>query len=260
MIDVLGYMTLGLIPGLIIVDWAIRGKRHDSTKFWRLRATLVTIAIFYFAGYVAVFWSTLLGDYHLFDLSGLGTWAGALAGIVVYEFAHYWYHRAAHEFDWLWRGAHQMHHSVESLDAFGAYYLHPLDAFNFTTVSSLVFFPLLGLTLEAGIVGGFFLVFNAMFQHLSIKTPRWLGYIIERPESHSVHHGRGIHRYNYSDLPLWDMIFGTFRNPKDFQSEHGFYPGASERIPEMLTFRDVTSPRDESSSDAATTVLQGERT
>lgn len=257
MMDVLGYLTLGLIPGLIIVDWAIRGKRHDSTRFWRLRATLVTIAMFYFAGYVAVFWSTVLGDFNLFDLSGLGTWAGALTGIVVYEFGHYWYHRAAHEFDWLWLGAHQMHHSAESLDAFGAFYQHPFDAFNFTTVSSLVFFPLLGLTMEAGIVGGFFLVFNAMFQHMSMRTPQWLGYFIQRPESHSVHHARGLHRYNYSDLPLWDIAFGTFRNPRDFQPEQGFYDGASERIGEMLVFRDVSSPKQKPAGTVASD-LQGE--
>ena len=108
------------------------------------------------------------------------------------------------------------------------------------------FFPLLGLSVEAGVIGAFFLTFNAMFQHMSIKTPQWLGYIIQRPESHSVHHAKGIHRYNYSDLPLWDIVFGTFRNPKEFQTEHGFYQGASSRIPEMLTFQDVTAPQGES--------------
>lgn len=241
MIETLGYLTIGLIPGLIVLDWAIRGRRHDSTKYWRLRATLVTVAIFYIAGYVAVFWGTIFGDFHLFDLSELNTWAGAVVGIVVYEFFHYWYHRSAHQFDFLWRAGHQMHHSSESHDAFGAYWLHPVDAAFFTTVGSLVFFPLLGLTMEAAVICGFFLTFNAMFQHMSVKTPRWLGYIIERPESHSVHHARGVHSYNYSDLPLWDMLFGTFRNPENFQDKHGFYDGASERIPEMLIFRDVTS-------------------
>lgn len=242
MTDYLEPLTIGLIPTLIVIDWAIRGRKHDSTRFWRLRATLVTVAVFYIAGYVAVFWGTVLGDFHLLDGSGLGIWGGALAGILVYELGHYWYHRCAHEFDWLWRAGHQMHHSAESLDAFGAYWLHPVDAIVFTTIASFVFFPLLGLKVEAGLLGGLFLTFNAMFQHMSFRTPRWLGYIIQRPESHSVHHGKNIHRYNYSDLPLWDIVFGTFRNPESFQKEHGFYPGGSERLVEMLTFRDVTSP------------------
>ena len=244
MIEILGYLTLGLIPGIILIDWAIRGRKHASTKYWRIRATLVTIATFYIAGYVAVFWGTVLGDFHMLDGSGLGTWAGALVGIVVYELVHYWYHRTAHQADWLWHAGHQMHHSAESLDAFGAYYMHPFDTFMFTTIGSFVFYPVLGLSVEAGVIGAFFLTFNAMFQHMTVKTPRWLGYIIQRPESHSVHHGKGIHRFNYSDLPLWDIVFGTFRNPEGFQKEHGFYPGASARVGEMLIGRDVTAPKD----------------
>ena len=35
MMDLLGYLTIALIPGLIVVDWAIRGRHHDSTRFWR---------------------------------------------------------------------------------------------------------------------------------------------------------------------------------------------------------------------------------
>ena len=85
-----------------------------------------------------------------------------------------------------------------------------------------------------------FLAFNAAFQHANIRTPRWLGYLIQRPESHGVHHGRGIHRYNYADLPLWDMVFGTFRNPQPEATPRtaGFYPGASARLATMLAFRE----------------------
>jgi sterol desaturase/sphingolipid hydroxylase (fatty acid hydroxylase superfamily) len=136
-----------------------------------------------------------------------------------------------------------MHHSAESLDAFGAYYLHPLDAAMFTTIGSLLFFPLLVVTTESGVIGTLFLTFNAMFQHANIKTPQWLGYFIQRPEMHAVHHARGIHRYNYADLPLWDMVFGTFLNPKTVTKlATGFYNGASARISAMLIGRDVSKP------------------
>ncbi len=240
--EILTLITIGLIPAFILLDWAVRGRKHGSTRFWRLRASIVTLVIFLISVYVATLWGTLLGDYHLLDLSSLGTWGGVVVGVLVYELGHYWYHRLAHTHDWLWRLGHQMHHSAESLDAFGAFWQHPLDAFMFTSISSLVFFPLLGLTVEAGVLGALFLTFNAMFQHASFRTPRWLGYLIQRPESHSVHHGRGIHRYNYSDLPLWDMVFGTFRNPLERQPLHGFYDGASERVNEMLLFQDVSRP------------------
>lgn len=244
MYEILGYLTLALIPGFILLDLIYRERRYQTPRHWRLYALAVTVGIFFFTGWIAGLWGTLLEGISLFDGSGLGAIGGAVVGVLVYEFFHYWYHRAAHEWNWLWRAGHQMHHSAESLDAFGAYYLHPFDAALFTTIGSLVFFPLLGLTIEAGVLATLFLTFNAMFQHANIKTPHWLGYLIQRPESHNVHHGRGIHRHNYSDLPLWDIVFGTFRNPRTVDGlQTGFYEGASRRIPEMLIGRDVTAPK-----------------
>ncbi|HXS03818.1 MAG TPA: hypothetical protein VN731_05035, partial [Rhodanobacter sp.] len=66
------------------------------------------------------------------------------------------------------------------------------------------------------------------------------GYIVQRPESHSWHHARGRHRNNYADVPLFDILFGTFDNPHDFAPVTGFYDGASSRIGDMLLFREVS--------------------
>lgn len=82
-----------------------------------------------------------------------------------------------------------------------------------------------------------------IFQHTNIKTPYWLGYFIQRPESHTVHHAKGIHKHNYSDLPIFDIIFGSFKNPKDYEHETGFYHGASSKIMEMLTFQDINKQK-----------------
>lgn len=245
MYDFLGYLTLAMIPAFILLDLVHRHRHYETAPFWRLRALAMTVGIFYFTGWVAGLWGRLFEGVSLFDLSGLGAIGGAVAGVLVYEFFHYWYHRAAHQWNWLWRAGHQMHHSAESLDAFGAYYLHPLDAAMFTSIGSLVFFPLLGVTMEAGVIGTLFLTFNAMFQHANIKTPRWLGYFIQRPEMHAVHHGRRLHRLNYADLPLWDMVFGTFVNPESAgRLKAGFYTGASSRLLAMLFGRDVSKPAD----------------
>jgi len=258
MINLLETITLALIPGFLLLDFVIRQRRYQPPRFWRLRGLLVTVAIFLLTGEVAAFWGQLFGEAHLLDSSGLGPW-GAVPGVLVYELGHYWYHRAAHQWNWLWRAGHQMHHSAESLDAFGAFYLHPFDAAMFTTLSSLVLFPLLGLSIEAGVIAALFLTFNAMFQHANIRTPQWLGYFIQRPESHNIHHARGAHRYNYSDLPLWDMLFGTFRNPRTVEGvDCGFYPGASSRIAEMLIGRDVSRPGQGRAVNTAVSPVQGQ--
>jgi sterol desaturase/sphingolipid hydroxylase (fatty acid hydroxylase superfamily) len=99
-----------------------------------------------------------------------------------------------------------------------------------------------GVTAEAATVVLLSTTFLSIFQHGNFRTPRWLGYIVQRPESHSFHHERGVHARNYSDLPVFDLLLGTFYNPPRFAPETGFYHGASKRIADMLRFRDVSAP------------------
>ena len=115
-----------------------------------------------------------------------------------------------------------------------------LDVAGFTFLSSLAL-TLVGLPAKAVTYYFYITMFLAVIQHTNVRTPQWLGYIVQRPESHSLHHARGIHRYNYSDLPLWDVVFGTFRNPKDFMPEAGFDGASSAQIGQMLLFRDIAA-------------------
>jgi sterol desaturase/sphingolipid hydroxylase (fatty acid hydroxylase superfamily) len=241
--EIAGWVGLVSLPAFIVWDLLRPSRRFETPRFWRLRAAVVTVVTFYVALYAGEAWGAVLGGWSLADGQALGPWGGAAAGILLYELVLYWYHRALHRVDWLWRGLHQMHHSAESLETLGANYLHPLDTVMFTTWAVLVFFPILGLDPEAGAIASAFLAFNSAFQHANIRTPRWLGYVIQRPESHGIHHERGVHAYNYSDLPVWDMVFGTLRNPATWEGAAGFYNGSSSRITDMLLGRDVSDPR-----------------
>ena len=81
-----------------------------------------------------------------------------------------------------------------------------------------------------------------LFYHWNVRTPYWLGFIFQRPESHCVHHQEGVHSYNFADLPLWDMLFGTFRNPRQWQARCGFGPEREHRLFDMLAGVDVNRP------------------
>ena len=97
----------------------------------------------------------------------------------------------------------------------------------------------IGLTAEAAIVVAALATFCSMFQHSNIRTPRWLGYLVTRPESHSVHHQRDVHAFNYGDIPLFDILFGTFRNPREFTGQVGFFDGSSRQVGPMLIGREI---------------------
>jgi sterol desaturase/sphingolipid hydroxylase (fatty acid hydroxylase superfamily) len=240
MLDWVDYFGLLFLAPFVALELVYRARRYETAAGWRLRASAVTLGVFGFTFLVGRAWGAVLPQWSLVDGAALGTLGGAAVGVLVYELLHYWYHRLAHKWDWLWRLGHQMHHSAESVDAFGAYYLHPLDAALFTTWAVIAFYPILGLAPGAAALASAFLAFNAAFQHANIRTPRWLGYLIQRPESHGIHHGRGIHRWNYADLPVWDMVFGTFRNAgESAPREAGFYAGASAKLGSMLAFKGV---------------------
>jgi sterol desaturase/sphingolipid hydroxylase (fatty acid hydroxylase superfamily) len=99
---------------------------------------------------------------------------------------------------------------------------HPLEllAQNGIAIGVTVF--VLGLDPIAAAIVGYLFTFYGLFQHWNIHTPRWLGYLIQRPESHCHHHEYDVHAYNYADLPVVDMLFGTFKNPAAFKGRLGF--------------------------------------
>jgi len=180
----------------------------------------------------------VVGDRAPLHLSSLGTAAGAIIGFLVADFVGYWVHRLMHRVPWLWRWTHQMHHSAERMDLAGMSYSHPFDTFLVFGLTGLAT-GLLGLSPAAGAIAGFLGYATAVVQHSNIRSPRWLGYIIMRPEQHGLHHERGVHAYNYGSFSLWDIVFGTFRNPEAFPAQYGFWDGASAKLGRMLIGRDV---------------------
>jgi sterol desaturase/sphingolipid hydroxylase (fatty acid hydroxylase superfamily) len=137
----------------------------------------------------------------------------------------------------LWRWFHQMHHSAERVDIWGALYFHPFDTLGFTLVGSLALVLGFGVSAEAAIVVNLMATFCSLFQHANVKTPHWLGFIITRPEAHSYHHERNIHARNYGDVPWFDMLLSTYYNPPEFNGEVGFYEGSSKKLMPMLAGR-----------------------
>ncbi len=243
LLDPLSLIILGMYLFLILWEAILPARQLPTVKYWKLRGLAFFTLFFFVASYLPMLTDPFLAQFQLIDLSNVGIILGSIVGIVIYELGIYAYHVTMHKFNFLWRTFHQLHHSAERLDTFGALFHSPLDMIGFTFTGSLVLALLVGIPPQSITLVLLMVNFTAFFQHANIKTPRWVGYIIQRPESHSLHHGKGIHKYNYADLPLIDMIFGTFKNPKSYQEETGFYNGASARVLDMLSFKDVSTPK-----------------
>lgn len=216
-----------------------RGRNFPSMQRWRLQGVAFTVLYIAVATYAPLMWDGVIGAHSLMDASVLPLWAQIVGGFLVMQFFIYVWHRSMHGSDVLWRAMHQMHHSAERIDIWSAFLFHPLDMIGWALLGSLALVGGFGVSGEAGFWVALAATFCGMFQHSNLSTPRWLGYFITRPESHSAHHERGVHGRNYGDIPLFDIIFGTFHNPESFEGEVGFYDGASARKLDLLLGRKV---------------------
>jgi sterol desaturase/sphingolipid hydroxylase (fatty acid hydroxylase superfamily) len=236
-----------IVPALFLTFVAAErlwpARPLPTVRFWRLKGIFFFALSGFLSSTVPALYVDFIRAHRLMNLEGLGVAGGAVVGLLAVELVGYFWHRVRHRSGLLWRLTHQMHHSAERLDIFGATFLHPLDLVGTNLVLGVVTTMVLGLSVDAAAVVSILGIGCAMFQHTNLRTPRWLGYLVQRPESHSVHHARGIHAGNYSNMPVWDMLFGTFQNPARFEPETGFYQGASRRIGAMLVGRDVSSIR-----------------
>lgn len=230
------------IPLLFVLFWGAErwiggGRRFAAVRFWPALG-LLGLGV---SGAVNALLPPLLlpglGAARLTDLSGLGL-AGAAPALLLTTLLTYWTHRLQHRFDTLWRLGHQLHHSVARVDIGSAMIFHPIDLVvqvGATTLAS----TLLGVTSDAAALAGLANFVIALFQHWNVATPHWLGYLVQRPEAHCLHHQRDVHARNFGDLPLWDLLFGTFANPATVDVEVGFEPGRARRVLAMIACVDV---------------------
>ena len=174
------------------------------------------------------------GAHRWLDGRGLGVVGGTVVGYVVLSGVSYAYHRTVHNVPLLWRLTHQIHHSPQRIDISGAMLFHPIEM--------AIQVMLLGLDPVAAALTGYVAAFYGLFQHWNVRTPRWLGVLIQRPEAHCEHHRLGVHANNYGDLPIWDILLGTFRNPRRFEGRCGFEAPLDRRLGAMLALRDVNRP------------------
>jgi sterol desaturase/sphingolipid hydroxylase (fatty acid hydroxylase superfamily) len=233
-------ITIGL--AMIICELARPGRSWPRVTGWWFRAALLNgfqVTMSYLAGTV---WDGWMVRHRPWSADGLGVVGGAVAGYFVLTFVYYWWHRFRHQSDFLWRWFHQVHHSPQRIEVITSFYKHPFEIVANVLLSSAVCYFVVGLGAEATAGALLLSGLAELFYHWNVPTPHWLGYLVQRPESHCVHHQEGLHTYNYGDLPLWDILFGTFRNPRHWQARCGFGDAQEHRLAAMLAGRDVSKP------------------
>ena len=235
-------VAIGLL--LMLFERLVPDRVLPRVPGWWGRVVLLNAAqlgVVVLAGYP---WDRWLSRANAFSVGTLG-WAPAVQGLLGYwvaSFVYYWWHRARHDVNFLWLSCHQLHHSPQRIETITSFYKHPVELIANSLLSGLVSYGLLGLTPAGAVWVTFYSALAEYFYHLNVRTPRWLGFFVQRPEMHRIHHARGVHYGNFGDLPIWDMLFGTYRNPAEFEAACGFEPEREARFGAMLAFRNVNGP------------------
>lgn len=238
MLIVVSVFTVAVI--MMLVELRAPGRNWKVVSGWWLRAALlngIQVASVFIATYTWNKWFLGKSFWHAEDF--LGATGAVILGYLVITFIYYWWHRWRHESQLLWNYLHQIHHSAQRIEILTAFYKHPVEIFINSVLSSAILY--LGLGMSPALASLVILLTGLaeLVYHWNVKTPYWMGFIFQRPESHCIHHKQGWHRQNFSDLPLWDILFGTFNNPKDFDGQCGFSRDREVRLKEMLLGRDV---------------------
>ena len=95
-------------------------------------------------------------------------------------------------------------HSPQRLETITSFYKHPIELVMNGVLSSFVLYVLCGLSLAPAALAVLLTGVAELFYHWNVRTPHWLGFLVQRPESHCRHHEGTGQPLNYSDLPLWD--------------------------------------------------------
>ena len=158
----------------------------------------------------------------LIDLQ-LGLIESGLFYYLIYSFIAYWYHRGRHCHRFLWRYIHKFHHSSPQMETLIAFYKHPteylLNSLIILGLGYLFSMPIEAIAMALAIEGCL-----ECFHHSNIRIPKkfnWIGWIIQTPEMHLIHHEYGTHRYNYATF-LWDTVFKTARISTKWNGQLGF--------------------------------------
>jgi sterol desaturase/sphingolipid hydroxylase (fatty acid hydroxylase superfamily) len=234
-----GVALLAFVVTFALERWR-PGWRLPSVRGWWRRAVAINVGQGLLVLGVGALWQRAWPGASLFELPA--SWSAWQAGGVAYlagTLVFYWWHRARHEAPALWRHLHQLHHSARRMEVLTAFYRHPLEVLSGALLGAVLAYGVFGLDASSGAVYSLLSGAAQIFIHANLRTPQWLGWFVQRPEMHRIHHQRNHHASNYGDIVLWDMLFGTYDNPPQWRGRCGFDAPRERRVHDMLLCRDV---------------------
>jgi sterol desaturase/sphingolipid hydroxylase (fatty acid hydroxylase superfamily) len=238
-------MTAQIIFGILVLAMFLIEKKYSrrtykEIKGWYFRSIIFTFIQIFTVFLIHSFLDEFFERHRFYNIDNFGEIEATLLAFLVMTFISYWQHRLKHQIPFLWKYLHQIHHSPNRIELLTSFYRNPLEIVLNMIIMSATLLLGVGVNLKIAMNVVLLMGFADMFYHWNVKTPYWIGFIIQRPESHGIHHLRNVHAYNYGDLVIWDMIFGTFKNIRNFHGICGFDNEKEREVIAMLKGQDFS--------------------
>lgn len=248
-------------------EWYQSARRKLAIYQWRDSLANMILAAMHQAGDALSLLLLLPLFYWLHQYAWLDlpfTALNLLLLFVLQDFLYYWFHRASHRVRWLW-ASHVAHHSSRLMNfstAFRQSLTYPLSGMWLFWVPLVLlgFDPKLVLAVVAINLGFQFFVHTRWGKHWG-----WLGYVLNTPAWHRVHHACNdvyIDKNFAGVLVIWDRVFGSFEPEHDaIPCRFGITEDFESVNPLTITFHEwrrmLTAARDASGVRAKIQVLFG---
>ncbi|WP_101760473.1 sterol desaturase family protein [Oceanicoccus sp. KOV_DT_Chl] len=261
--SILGLIVVGVFSAAFAIEWfggrIQRGPRPARDAAFTamgilFQGTISGALIGSLAGYMVIqLWGDLAGS-----LSHIAFWKAFLFIFLVEELLHYWIHRSAHEWRWLWK-IHRTHHSAQQLNV-GVVYRYNIFWVMLLPQTWMGAFATYFGQGEAFVVAVLITFFTNILTHSNYRWDLWLRsktpwatpawWLIERvitlPDTHHAHHAYGKSAHpngNYAvTLFIYDIIFGTAKIPNSRQTQYGLPISARLHWAEELFWPAIKKP------------------
>jgi sterol desaturase/sphingolipid hydroxylase (fatty acid hydroxylase superfamily) len=199
--------------------------KHDLSNIFigLFNVILAGVGGYYFQWFISFVNRAHFG---LFEFSPLTFWAHTIIGFIMIDVFMYWWHRANHEINFLWK-FHSFHHKDEKLNSTSAVRFHAVELV-LSFVARFAIFPLMGFNVASILLHGLILFPVIVFHHSNIsinrKADTFFRLFFVTPRMHRIHHSK-IHvetNSNYGSIfPYWDSLFKSYTSKPLKEIEFG---------------------------------------
>ena len=262
------YAVIGILLFFALIE-VVLGHYHNDKRDktdWILE--LVGFFVVAFTKTIQVLLIVFVGDALMPQFSNaLQSWSLWLAipfYLFIDDVSQYWYHRSAHEYEWLWKH-HRVHHAAQDMGILVSYrnswvyYLLMPNLWwgaicTFLGLAPAVIFGLLFKQLIVTSTHSTWTWDTALYKHKWLNP---LATVIERifitPAFHFSHHGTSM-ADNVSDpngnfgntFSLWDQMFGTAKFTRQYPEKFGLLEDPKDPWYSHLLYPFLKSPHKES--------------